>query len=180
MIREKLGLSWAKFKLRKRGESPPIYFARTVRAMKKLLICLPKKEPEAEEAVKVLIEGLKPQFVIIVTRNEKEVLALGDHSPGRVVSLAGKNLGWFLIPKDHFLQALSAEDVDVAVDFNHPFSLTSAYLCARSGAIITAGFYSPSAPNFFNLEYNSLGSSKPKSKLYMGLAETLVNIGSGR
>ena len=59
MIRDKLGLNWARFKLRERGESPPIYFARTIRAMKKLLICLPEKELEAEKAVQAIIKAAR-------------------------------------------------------------------------------------------------------------------------
>jgi len=178
-IREKIGLAWVKFKLRQRKKIPPIYFGRSIRSLKKLLICLPENELEAEKAVKTLIDRLKPQFVIFVTKGGDGKLSLGGRVPGRTVNLAGGNLNWILLPKGHLLQALSAEDVDLAVDFSYPFSLASAYLCARSGAPVTAGFYSPSASNFFNLEYSSSGSDKPRSELYMGLAETLINIGCG-
>jgi len=152
VIRSSAGtlVAWAKLKLY--PGMGMIDINKTLRSAKKLLACLPA-ELVVEEILEPLIEDLVPSGAVILVDTDRPEAVVQYYPRTEILTLSRSDLGLFLLPKGRVIERIKSERVDIAIDFHREFFLPTAYLCAQSGARITAGFGSSKGTPFFNIAY---------------------------
>ena len=166
-----IGRQWARFRLLWGRRWEPVSLRETIQSAKGLLVCLPEHEvPQAEELIS-LIRELPVRKITLLSAHPVET-PMADLE---MLILSRDDVGWFRLPSKALRARIKKGGFDVAIDLHRDFSITSAYLCALSGARLRVGLGSGDDSTFFNLHYRGGGTALRETCL--GLARLFREIG---
>ena len=177
MILEYMGRQWARFRLLWGRRWKPISIRRAIRSAERLLVCLPEEAGPKEEGIVALMEALSVREATVLCVRQGE-----DTAPGLEIFVLSKDdVGWFRLPRKALRRRIADGGFDVAIDLHRTFSVTSAYLCALSGATLRVGLGSGDDGTFFNMHYRGEGGYTPSEAaihdICIGLARLFREIG---
>lgn len=168
---EYIGRQWARFRLLWGRRWKPVSLRETIQSAEGLLVCLPEHEvPQAEELIS-LIKALSVRKITLLSAHPVET-PMADLE---MLVLSRDDVGWFRLPRKALRARIANGDFDVAIDLHRAFSITSAYLCALSGATLRVGLGSGDDSTFFNLHYRGGGAAL--REICLGLARLFREIG---
>lgn len=170
-VRATLGRQWARFRLRWGRRWKPISIRRAIRSAERLLVCLPEEQVPKPEGIAALMEALSVREAAVLCARQGE-----NTVPGvEIFVLSRDDVGWSRLPRKALRCRIADGGFDVAIDLHRTFSVTSAYLCALSGATLRVGLGSGDDGTFFNVHYR--GGEEALHDICIGLARLFREIG---